>query len=1565
MHEETDNQNNQEQQPEETKKPRKRKKKSFFTRVFQISAIIFTLIILLLIGVFIFIQTNTFNKIALNFTLTKLNESWLNKESIMTADSIYGNILSGIELKHGSISVKGDTMVSYSSILLDYDLWGLLSQDINLKKLIINEPQFNLVEVKGKNDSLVWNVIYLFSSDEVDTDTTESPFEWDVNVQNLELHNGTAKIYNRKDPSIPLSRIQFSRQEQFALSDLEITNLNMALDAKYFLKQKEIHIKEFNFNTNSDVYVKKLTMDVLIDETANTTALTNMVLQTTRSNIYMNTVSMDNFNPFKQINYELFKDNNVKIDLVTDKFDFKDLKFFFPAVDFLDSTVYLDLKAEGKYSNLFISKLELKTPSGSFYNFAGRVENLHEPSKMLYDITASNMEIDPRDTKVILPGLPIPDYSYLGKVSIPYLTYKGEATRFNTEFDVRSTAGNTSGDMFLDFNQPYMVYKGDVSARNLNIGRIIRDNSLESNINADVNVDGRGTDFNTMDIKVNYDVNGSRFFGQNIVKSNGQVSLNRGTAVLDVIYISSGVNAKVAGKVSNLSNTDNLTYNLKGYSKNLDISSFTKDASQKSNLNFTFDINGRGTNPDNITGKFDFNINRSLFADFIIPQTPLKATLQGGSGNRVIDVDSDILEFNASGQFSISALSEVITSNMEEITAEITKLSSREDTLYTDTLTAVLTPVNNLAGGDLSLSSGFSAPLNVAPDVNMRYTLSIKNLTPIASYTDTALTIKADIRGAIISQSNNFRMTADADIADLRYGDSLLILQDGRLNFSLANNPVTPGLEGFNSNLSFYTDSILIAGNKFDSLNTYFNFVDYSNNYRISARSDTTYIVAANGMFDFFREKIRVTFDSLKFNYANYNITNRGDLAVSYVQQEGAQGIDFEQFELASGIQRIDIKGKYAFDTVSNLNISADNISIAELQKFNNPSIKDEELITGNLRRVEIDFKGTQQNPEVYAEINTDPFTVEGNSLGRFDAIIEYKENNLHPDISFFNANNEGNLKIYGNIPLENPLIADTTGASFTIANKLVDLKLNANNFQFAFLSQFVPSVSDLRGNLNGKLNITGSVSQPLLNGGLTIRNTNFTLDMTNMYYGFNADLTTENQKLIVTGSKLFDPDEDSRFITTTGYIDFTDLTLNDIQLNMTGDVRVFDRGNDPTAFGIYGDLIAGSGNPGLKLSGNSEMLELTGNLILKSGNLIMNPTGNAAYDIYGDDFVYTVSVDSSNMSDSMLAALKTEIGKLKDKKYSDLTPFEKLLVPENAPTDSVVAEPSLFIYDVHITSERDIYLRFIVNERTKQEFFGNVNTDLYVDNRNENQMSAYGTVELGDDAYYRFYKRFDASGTLEFTGEVANPKLNVNAEYISRSVGTNDPAAEADEYKVILKVTGRAQKPDIAFSVTKNGTPIGGSDPTSEAMSLVLFGRPLDAGTQSSVITSIGANVGSIFVADYLSNVIQQALPFIVNTDLNYVDSRDGSIAQNTDLTLTAEFGDAIVKVGGQVFQGIDNANIIAQYPLNRVLKIEGIGNNLILQVERVVDPFSGTNLERDTRDTRTGALIYYRIKF
>jgi len=1341
---------------------------------------------------------------------------------------------------------------------------------------------------------------------------------------------------------------------QFDIENFDITDFNLELSGDYFPDEKSVSVQNLSFNTNSPIIIKEFAFDGQLTE-ENFSEIKNLKVITDRSNINIKVASLENFNLFEGVNYKEFENKKANLEIILNRFNTDDLSFFLPVLNFMKGNIYLDIKAKGKYKSLPIEKLVLKT-NNSTINITGKVFNLHNPPELSMDVVLSNSVLDPNDTKTNLPGIPIPDFNQVGLVHAD-ITFDGEPLRFNSDFDIRSGVGNVNGKTFFDLTQNSIVYKSDVSTKNLNIGKIIKDNELNSNLNVDLIADGRGFDYRTLTAKVNYDISSSSFFDQNISKSTGKLNLNSGNVDLVIQYSSNTLTTNVKGKVD-FRNIDRIKYNLEGNSRNLDLSTITKEASDKSNLNFVFNINGEGLDPDKITGKFLFDIAPSTYNTHFIPQTPVNASIENTSEGKSLTLTSNFIDVNADGKFSFITLGKVLAANLNDITEEI-KESFKADSIN-------YSKPNDDA---YEISSDVTQSISSTEDLNVRYKLKIKSILPLAVLTgDSSLVFNADISGNIINNENNFTLNAAGSLRDFRFQDSTIMFSKAFIDLNM-NTDYSSEFNKIKTNLKFKSYDFIAGGNKLDTVSLKFSIKDNKNNFLLASNRDTNFIVYTNGSVGFGETKTEIILDTLGFTYMNYDFGNDKLIKLNYEILDSIKNINFESFKVSDKRQTVEIKGKYSLNGESDFNISADRIKTADLQLLADPYINVQDLIKGNIRRFELKYTGSLDKPVVHIEANSDILRIANMQLGRLDAFLDYKDDILKPDIAFYNPNNKGKLLIYGDVPIHNPLMeSGEIDTNINILKKDVSLIVDANNFQIRLLEQIVPQISALDGTMNGKVNVNGNVINPLLTGGMKLENGAFIIDLTGMRYNFYADLITEKQKLILKNSKINTPEDKTKFLSMTGYIDFTNLKLSDLDFLVTGNVKILDDAVRKNELGVYGNLYAGSGNPHLRIKGNSERIDLTGNLVLIKGNVFISPTKQSGYDSYQDFFVYKVQIDSSSFPpDSLSVFLKNLKDSIKTSNQYRHNPFDKLLVKGKNDTITVLPKkPSNFFYDINVSTQRDIFINLVIDPTTNQEFFGEVNTNLFINNNKDDSMQVRGKVNIGENSYYKFYRNLKAKGYLEFFGNMFNPELFIDAVYETKTTNPNYPDVIRN-VRVELDVRGEAAEPKLIWKVFVNGSPRGGEDPSGDALSFLLFGRfsdELNASQRLDLASSVGANIGTAYFSGYLSEVLRDYMPFIINAEINYKESQSGTFASKTDIRFTAEVGDATVRFGGQILTDITNTNIVVDYPLNKLLNIQSLSSNLIFQFERLIDPLT-QNTTQINFENRTGALIIYKIQF
>ena len=108
---------------------------------------------------------------------------------------------------------------------------------------------------------------------------------------------------------------------------------------------------------------------------------------------------------------------------------------------------------------------------------------------------------------------------------------------------------------------------------------------------------------------------------------------------------------------------------------------------------------------------------------------------------------------------------------------------------------------------------------------------------------------------------------------------------------------------------------------------------------------------------------------------------------------------------------------------------------------------------------------------------------------------------------------------------------------------------------------------------MNGNIDIKGIVKTPLLAGNLNVKNGSFIFDMTGVNYDFDAFLSTEEQKLKFPDFKITHKTAKNKVMNLGGYIDFSNLSFNDMELRISGEGKLLDEAVTQNIMGVYGNL--------------------------------------------------------------------------------------------------------------------------------------------------------------------------------------------------------------------------------------------------------------------------------------------------------------------------------------------------------------------------------------------------------
>jgi hypothetical protein len=544
-----------------------------------------------------------------------------------------------------------------------------------------------------------------------------------------------------------------------------------------------------------------------------------------------------------------------------------------------------------------------------------------------------------------------------------------------------------------------------------------------------------------------------------------------------------------------------------------------------------------------------------------------------------------------------------------------------------------------------------------------------------------------------------------------------------------------------------------------------------------------------------------------------------------------------------------------------------------------------------------------------------------------------------------------------------------------------VTLTLKSTGMNLEMLDPFIPVISNLSGAMTCDMQMKGPIDAPQYEGSMSIRNAHFVFDPLGMPFVLNGDLIPAGDRIQLERFTIQNDPQERLHVGTmkvSGNFTLHGLNFNQFDLLAQGDLKVMSEEKRLAGQKLYGNLFAATGPNGLVWQGDLAASMVQGEVFVKDASLILPPERESESTrativkvIFQDDTshgnpkIKYASGASNEITKSNQSAGKTAKGEVTSSSISKMI--------HNSFLDGIS-------YDVRIETQGPTTLRFLFNTQTSEELFADLQGRLYF-NRTPVMSRLTGQVEVGNLSYYNFFKKFEATGKLLFTGNVLNPELDVTATYqgthsaMSDTVNSSLPktgrisgTSRAPQVLVTLKITGTRSEPKIKVLLQTKSyadnewTTWTEGDDEANAMAYIIAGQFRDEMTEQQRV-GLGANLGSAVASGMAAGLISDLLR---RSTSGYIQSVDviyggGQFNQSTDLRLTGQVGETIIRAGGQVLSDLTNANVSVEFPVSSIINSEGY-RNLILTFERRVE---GIQNALEERRASNGVRLFYRIIF
>jgi hypothetical protein len=1185
--------------------------------------------------------------------------------------------------------------------------------------------------------------------------------------------------------------------------------------------------------------------------------------------------------------------------------------------------------------------------------------------------------ISTRDLIDYLPGLKIPDLTFLGSVDYS-LKYEGKPLDFKASFQGNTAAGEFDLDGSMKIDRGNITYNAIIATRSLALGTILRDETITSNLNLKVKVDGSGMNPLTMTGLARVDVDSSSINGLTIDKSVLVFDIADGTLRSHVAASVGSGNYEISNQIK-FFEKDSILYNVNSRVKSVDLAEILRDKQYESDLSFTLTAAGAiGSSVRSDTAELRFL--RSAFGTENFESGEAKVIVNvHDSTNTVLHITSTVADLDVTGNFTFASLI-----NSWQHSVQLVKDVVKYRIQNLDSLRSFTGQGHKLQEFQSSHIANFSP-------IDAQFRIDVDNLKPFGVFLQIPLKGKGLIEVGMIGDVTDlqFNGTLNFEQVGLRLGTDTLSADAVSIKYFLGGVNSQTALHTLNTSVE--TD---LQNSKFNDLllnqaSAQFVLESDSSDFQFSALVDSTVRIDLEGISRQNGNLLELELPEMKVEAGQYIAENVDTVQLTL----GRDGFRIQSFIMNHDAEEISLEGYFSPIGVSDLNISLKGFLLTNLKQIlHRGAYAKSSTQFGGIVNMTAFYRGSFDHPNISIDLLADGVRADDSLqnkhkvLGRIESRISYFEHMLSLLVKFLSHHEDKSarpdLLLSGTLPFEFVL-------AYEKPHKLegeVNLTMQSTGLSLEFLNPFIPEFHNLTGMMICDMQMKGPLDAPRYEGSMSILNSNFVFDPLGIRYSLNGDLITAGDKICLKDIIICNIPSERKVGTmrVSGNFSMSGLTLKEFDLLSHGDLFVM-REDTSRARGqkIYGNLFVATGPDGLSWQGNLSASTVRGNVFIKDAQLILPPERES-------ELMRASVVDMSFIDDtSKQVAIKSKLNNGSEKTLLSQISTNTLSTEANSGITSKLPQNSFLDrinYDIGIETQGSTQLRFVFNTQTSEELFADLQGRLYF-NRTPNISRLTGQVEVSGQSYYNFIKKFEATGKLSFTGNVLNPELEVTAKYEgthrtlaspidstkSLTSGTNPTELSKNEQvSVTLKITGTRNEPKTKISLAtktsqeedwKKWEEGGKGDEEANAISYIISGQFRDELTDQQRMGLIGTNLGFALASSMLKGPLSDAARkytygVVQSVDMLYYG---GQFSQAADLRVTGQFGEAVIRAGGRILNDLANTNVSVELPMSSILNSERF-RNLIITLERRVE---GINNVEEQRRASNGARLFYRITF
>jgi len=1442
---------------------------------------------------------------------------------------ISGNLVTGFTIDTVLIYVDNAPFIECGRIGVKYNILDVLDKDIRIDTLTIENPTVHLIRWQDGS----WNVDHL-SAAPTSQDTTPTP--WKISAGKIRLSHASFRLI---DSTGEVNKsVVIDGRKSINYSNIVLDDIYLFASASYSSENIRANIERLSFTAPKEEFtLVSLSADCLYSK--DTARVSNLIIQTPNTNITIS-AEITGTDVFSISELAEFEHVPVRVDLDKSAISTSDLQVFLPELYFLKGDVKLQGIFQGTFAQLNVQSLTASFGATSL-SLAGTVSNIHQPKELRLNIVSNNSSIYPPDVPQLLPYFGIPNYSRLGQVTLNF-QFVGKPLDFVVISKVQSEAGMVTVDGELLITEDNLHYKGLLAGSNVDLEKIFDNADLASTLNTKAYIEGEGTSIQQLKTEARLHIDSSLFRGIPVSSAVVEVKAEEKTIDAEITLNSPEVNMQATTLFD--FRLAEPAYMLSARVRNLNLAPILNNQYYTSRLSFDVHRAAQSFNLFDGLSNTTVQILPSTFQQYQIDSNEVNIKVEMDSSNlRRISVHSPIVDGELYGSFTFDGFLKTLQRGVGHITR-----------LYDYQRTVVDSTYEHLANEQLSTETDEQSPNDI------QYALTVKNLRPIAVFFKLPMMdAQAKMNGKLTgnAQTANFSGVLQMKRGIIESDSTRVQFLGTTLHYSLNDLPDVDNEQPLplDVNLNLDADEISVNRTAFRNPKFIFAYNGEQGDYQIYTDIDTTISVAVEGGILAREKEEQLNISTLRLKYQGYDIQNY-DTVFAYLS---TNGISVDSALFTHRNQTLLLNGTYNFSGGIEAIAEIQNFSMQDLYYFSRSmEFRDRALSFGGTVSAKARVKGSIQNPALWVEINGEHLSFKQSQFGRFIGTMTYTDKVAEVNVELRNMRDSVEMQdiaLSGKVPID---LRFTEVSDRTTLDGM-DVTLKADRLQVAALDPFIPEITLLGGVVKTDVHITGSLSQPLINGTTQLSNCQWVLDMTGIMYETNGTVRLDGSKVLFTDvatTNLLNDYPDGK-MNIGGYIALKGFIPHEYHLSVQGELLVLHERSRTQGASFFGTLVASTGDDSLRFDGTVEQSRVRGIVYVQQASLIFPPTQQAQ--TYSASLFNRVEfIDDTSKIVRDTTAVETLLNHL-----------QTVLAPPQSHQHTFLDG---FGYDITIITRGAVRVNMIFNANAGayEELYAELDGKLLL-SKNENGVQLKGAINVGNESKYTFYKTFNATGALTFDGDPQNPRLNIAATYEGthclNSSPLKDDCIREERVVVTLNITGTRLSPQVKLGL-KTIDPTGketvrSGDVENDAIAFLLTSSPgtpgkfrdeLTAQDRNRISEQLTSTIGGTFLNSMLSGYVME---FITRNNIPYVKRVEVSdVGADPNINVRLELFDAIINAGGRVFSNINNTNISIQRPI-----LGRENRNFMLEVEKKTENFTYSLESR----TILSARIFYRFTF